>query len=113
MAEIGKTRDAVTRVGDATGHDGVEMRKFRFHIDGYAVERHPALEPHADRGGLGLEARTLVRPLHPDPDAILAPLTPHVQGGERPDNPSFQARNIAPHLCPPPLPTHPPPPSPP
>src|SRR5258708_28215348 len=52
MAEIGKTRDAVTRVGAATGHDRVDMRKFRFHIDGYAVERHPALEPHADRGDL-------------------------------------------------------------
>jgi len=37
----------VARVGDATGHDSFEMAQVGIDIDRDAVERHPALEPHA------------------------------------------------------------------
>jgi len=61
------------------------------------------LEAHPDGGNLVLEARPLVRPLHPDADAILAPFAPHVEGGQRPQDPFLQARYIGPDVGPPQL----------
>src|ERR1700691_4677380 len=54
------------RVGYAAGHDGVEVGEIRRHIDRDAVQRHPALEPHADGGDLVFKVLTFVRPSHPD-----------------------------------------------
>src|ERR1700730_4280052 len=67
------------------------------------MERHPALQPHADGGDLVFKTRTLVGPFHPDPDAILAPLAAHVESGKGADDPFLQARYIGPHVRPPPL----------
>ena len=65
MAEIGEAGDAVARISDAAGHDRREMRQVGLHIDRDAVERHPAPQPHADRGDLVLVAFALVRPGSP------------------------------------------------
>ena len=40
----------------------------------------------------------LVRPAHPDADAVLAPLAAHVEGGERADDPFLQRRDEAAHV---------------
>ena len=52
MAEIDQARDTIARVDDATGHDRGKMRQLRLDVDRDAVERHPAPQPHADRGDL-------------------------------------------------------------
>ena len=80
-----------------------KWRQVGLDIDGDAVERHPAPQPHADGGDLVLETLALVRPSHPDADAILAPLAAHVEGCERPDDPFLQTRHIGPHVRPPAL----------
>src|SRR5665213_6490 len=98
MAEIGEAGDAKARVLDPAGHDSVEMRKLRLDIDRDAVERHPALEPHANSRDLVFEAFALVRPFHPDADAILAPLAAHVEGCERSDDPFLEPGHIGPHV---------------
>src|SRR3984893_965286 len=67
------------------------------------MERHPALQPHADGGDLVFKTRTLVGPFHPDPDAILAPLAAHRESGKRADDSFLQASYIGPHVRPPPL----------
>ena len=72
--------------------------KVRLDVDGDAVERHPAPQPHADGGDLVFMARPLVRPVDPDPDAILAPFAPDIEGRERADDPGLQARHIGPHV---------------
>src|SRR5690242_21121934 len=68
MAEIHQRGDAETGIGDATRNDRRKMTEIRLDIDGDAVERHPPLQSHADRGDLVLIALTLVRSLDPDTD---------------------------------------------
>src|SRR5204863_9563744 len=60
-------------------------------------------QPHADGSDLVFEPKTLVRPVHPDADAILAPLAAHVESRQGPDDPFFEARHIGEHVGPPPL----------
>src|ERR1700704_3408862 len=103
MAEIDQTGDTVAQVRDAAGDDRREVRKVGLHIDGDAVERHPAPQPHTDGGDLVFAPKTLVRPVHPDADAVLAALAPHVEGRQRPDDPFLEAADIGPHVRPPPL----------
>ena len=103
VAEIDQARDAVARVGHAAGNDGVEMAQIGLHIDGDAVERYPAPQPHADGGDLVLESLALVRPADPDADAILPPLAAHIEGRERPDDPFLEPRHIGAHVGPPQL----------
>ena len=61
------------------------------------------LQSYADRGDLVLETRSPVRPPDPDADAILAPLAAHVECGKGPDDPLLEARDVGPHIGPPPL----------
>ena len=68
-----------------------------------AVQRHPVLHADADGGDLVLEACALVRPPHPDADAVLAPLAAHVEGGKRADDPFLQRGDEAAHVRPAPL----------
>src|SRR5579863_6372796 len=63
--EIGQARDAIARVSDATRDDGGEMGQVGIDVDRDAVKRHPAPQPHADRGDLVLEAVASVWPGHP------------------------------------------------
>src|ERR1700733_10259186 len=100
MAEIDEAGDAVARVGHAAGHDGVEVGEVGLHVDGDAVERDPAPQPHADGRDLVLEARALVRPGYPNADAILAALPPHVERRQGLDDPLFEAGDIGPHIRP-------------
>ena len=74
VTEIGEAGDTKARVGDAAGDDRVKVREIRLDVDGNAVERHPAPEPHADRSNLVLEVYALVRPPDPDADTVLATL---------------------------------------
>src|SRR5271169_1795365 len=72
-------------------------------VDRDALKRHPAPQPHADGGDLVLEAVALVRPGHPDADAVLTPLPPDIEGRERPDDPLLEACDIGPDVRPAPL----------
>src|SRR4030081_2241510 len=76
MTESDQTRDAVARVRHPAGHDRVEVAEIGLHIDGDAVERHPAPQPHAEGGDLVFEAGALVRLADPDADAGLAARAP-------------------------------------
>src|SRR6476620_3935048 len=102
MAEIDQTCYAVSRVRHAARHDRVEVRQIRLDVDGDAVERHPAPQPHADGGDLVFKAWSLVAPIYPDADAILAPFALHVESRQRPNNPFLKASHISPHVGPPP-----------
>ena len=77
--------------------------ELRLDIDRDAVERHPAPQPDADGGDLVLKAGALVRPRDPDADAVLAPFAANIEGRQRPDDPFLEARDIGPHVGPPPL----------
>src|ERR1700730_1175063 len=103
MAEIDQRCYAKAGVGDAAGYDRREVRKVRFDIDGDTVERHPALEPHADRGDLVLKPFALVRPFDPDADAVLAPFAAHVEASKRADDPFLKAGHIGADVRPPPF----------
>src|ERR1700739_2300942 len=103
MAKIDQRGDAIARVDHAAGHDGGEMRQLRLNIERDAVERHPALQPDANGRDLVLEAVTLVRPLHPDADAVLAPLAADVEGEEGADDPFLEACDIGADVRPSPL----------
>src|SRR6478752_7416787 len=83
MAEIDEARDAEFCVLDAAGHDAGEMLQLRLDIDRNAVQRHPALQPHADRRDLVFMAVALVRTAHPDADPPVAPLAADVEGCQR------------------------------
>src|SRR5690606_7534990 len=72
--------------------DAREMRQVRLHIDGNAMEAHPAPEPDADRGDLVLGWRSVgqgwpVGPDDPDPDAIFPAFAPDIEAIERADDP--------------------------
>ncbi len=72
--------------------------ELRLDIDGDAVKAHPAPQPDADGGDLVLGRRPVgerrtIRPHHPDADAVLAPLTAHVEGGKRADDPLLERRD--------------------
>src|SRR6185312_9424831 len=95
MAQIDQGSHPKAGIGDPAGHDRREMAELRLDIDGDAMERYPAPQPHADRGDLVLKAIALVRPLHPDAYSVLASLAAHVEGGQRPDDPFFQRRDIS------------------
>src|SRR5690348_7537594 len=94
MAEIHQRGDAETGIGDTTRNDRRKMTEIRLDIDGDAVERHPPLQSHADRGDLVLIALTLVRSLDPDTDPILAPFAANVEGGKGADDPFLESRDI-------------------
>src|SRR5690348_9143671 len=74
------------------------MRQLRLDIDRNAMERDPAPQPYADRGDLVLVLWPLVRPPDPDADAVLAPLAADVEGGQGPDDPFLQRRDIGPDI---------------
>ena len=71
------------------------MQEVGFDVDGDAMQRHPLLHADAERGDLVLVAFAFVRALHPDTDAILAPLAAHVESGQGADDPSFQSGDEA------------------
>src|SRR6516165_3346223 len=103
MAEIDQACDAIAGIDHAAGYDRSKMRQVRFDIDGDAMERHPAFEPHADRGDLVLKACALVRPPDPDADAFLPTLATHVEHGQGADDPFLQCRDIGADVRPAPL----------
>ena len=74
------------------------MRKLRLDIEREAVQRHPALDANADGRDLVLESVALVRPPHPYPDAVVAPLAAHIEGGQRADDPFFDGGDEAAHV---------------
>ena len=76
------------------------MREVGIDVDRQAVQRHPLLHADADGGDLVLVAVTLVRPAHPDADAVLAPLAAHVECGERADDPFLQRGDETAHVRP-------------
>ncbi len=51
------------------------------------MQRHPALHANADRGDFVLGAAALVRPRHPNADAVVAALAAYGEGGKRADEP--------------------------
>ncbi len=57
-------------------------------------------EPDADRRDLVLKPGALVRPGHPNADAVFATLAAHIESGERSDNPLLKASDIGPHVGP-------------
>ncbi len=67
------------------------------------MEGYPAPQPHADGRDLVLKACALVRPGHPDADAVLSALAAHVKSRQRADDPLLETRDIGPHIGPPPL----------
>src|SRR5579862_9085155 len=74
------------------------MRKLRLDIERKTVQRHPALDADADRRDLVLVSVALVRPPHPYPDAVVASLAAHIEGGERADDPFFYGGDEAAHV---------------
>src|SRR5215470_20176195 len=64
------------------------MREVAVDVDCDAMQRHPALDPDADRRDLVLAPQ--LRAAHPDADAVVAPLAGHGEGGEGTDDPFFQ-----------------------
>src|SRR3981081_4487202 len=98
MAEIDQTGDTVARIRDAAGDDRREVRKVGLHIDGDAVERYPAPQPHTDGGDLVFKPKTPVRPVHPDADPVLAALAPHVARRQSPDDPFLEPADIGPDV---------------
>lgn len=87
--QVDKAGDAVPP--DAAGHDAGEMAQIRLDVEADAVERHPATDADADGCDLVLGAVALVRPAHPDADAVLALLAAQVEGGQRADDPALPA----------------------
>ena len=68
--------------------------KLGLDVERDAVQRHPARDADADGGDLVLVAAALVRPPHPDADAVLAPLAADVEGRQRPDQPFLERGDI-------------------
>ncbi len=91
-AEVGEARHPV--LAHPAGHDAGKVREVRLDVEADAVEAHPAAHPDADRRDLVLDARTLLRPPHPDADPVLAPLSAHVEGVQRRDQPRLQAGHV-------------------
>ena len=84
------------------------MGEVWFDIDGDAVEGNPLAQADTDGGDLVLGRRAVgqggpVRPHHPHPDAVLAPLALHVEGGEGADDPLFERGHEGAHILAPPL----------
>ena len=92
QAEIGEAGHAVARLRHAARHDAGEMRQLRLDVERDAVQRHPACARGCRWRRSCPRAVALVRPAHPDADAVLAPLAAHVEGGERADDPFLQRR---------------------
>ncbi len=89
---------------DAAGHDAAEMVELRIDIQGEAVKADPFAQADADGGDLVLGHRAVrqaraLRPLHPDPDAILAPLALDVHVGQRADDHIFERGDEGAHTC--------------
>src|SRR5262245_18456844 len=74
------------------------MGEIRLDIDRDTVEGHPALQPDPDRRDLVLESRSLIGPLDPNSNAVLAALAADVEGGEGADNPLLQRGDIGAHI---------------
>src|ERR1700712_2082097 len=101
MAEVGEAGDAVAWIDNTPGHDRVEMGQIWRDVDGDAVQRHPALQPHTDGGDLVFKAHPLVRPAHPDADPVLPPSAPDREGRQGTDDPSLQPSHEGPNVWPP------------
>ena len=99
QAEIGEARHAVALLRHAARHDAGEMRQVRLDVERDAVQRHPLAHADADGGDLVLVAVALVRPAHPDADAVVAPLAAHVEGRKRADDPFLQRGDEGAHVA--------------
>src|ERR1700704_6668769 len=71
------------------------MREVAVDVERKPVQCDPALHPYADGGDLVLAALALVRAAHPHADAVLAPLSCDVEGGEGADHPLLERGDIA------------------
>jgi len=87
--------------GDAAGHDALEMRKLRLHIQCHAVVADPAPDPDADGGDLVLARSRIGRRslAHPDADAAVAAFAHDVELAEGGDQPGLQILHEAPDVA--------------
>src|SRR4051794_33437872 len=79
------------------------MRQVAVDAERKSVQTDPALHPNADGCDFILAAFALIPSAHPHADAVLAPLSCDVEGGERADHPLLERGHVTAYITPAPF----------